>query len=693
MPGEPTLWPKLNIEDADGTETNDNGDKIYATTNLQGIQPKTIAHVFLVDEATGEEVYLTEGRLYGPPVFITTKGGTAIQLTFTGSASYLQEIAVYMIELAKSLGISSGDDWGARDGTSSTSSIVTTLKTKGLSVGILELLKEAGLDHNLYLNLVWRMLRLSQRLQIVDNPKSLGYFQDTNLGTLLDKTIGQASSTQSIANIIMYVLQLIRYLTFNIPAPSFLNAKYVGPNASTEITKNEATSTDPAQETDPSSPEEEQDVLINSIANCTISNSSELEMNDWVMIPEMAMAPPPRCNVIFPIEYQQLTYAPNFDQRPTRSIGRLSGRAALQETSSDALVFPESLRSKYEEYTDYTSAEEKYRGIILSQFNMDRPEYLDDLGSDYIKGYLEQSYELRKWTGSCQIAAGPASTTLNLRAVPGFPALILQRNGQHLLAHMEAVNHSFDIDQGSWTSYTLSTARPYDAKTPVSGTAIWNQHAFFDQKSIGIRVYPLILGKYFETIEGLNSEEADDLSILKHLYTAGMSDAEVSTAKSAEDAVANAVDSLWEEYKDYKYPDIFAYNYGRRIPITREHLFENFYEATMTTDKMMVVGGYTLETNSLSVAGEDQNLVIGQNITEDTRVSGCFVKERQDCYIRPAATMFYGDGIARSASEALDILIAYDDDQNSATNTKSPGLAIQEETVQTAANIGEPDAI
>jgi hypothetical protein len=321
---------------------------------------------------------------------------------------------------------------------------------------------------------------------------------------------------------------------------------------------------------------------------------------------------------------------------------------------------------------------------------MDRPEYLDDLGSDYIKGYLEQSFELRKWMGACQISAGPAQTTLNLRAVPGLPALILQRNEQHLLAHMESVSHTFDVDQGAWTSYRFSAPRPYDSIAPVSGTAIWNEHEFFDQKNIGSRIYPLILGKFFETIEGLNSEESDDMSILKHLYTIGMEESEVEAAKSATDAVKNAVEALWNEYKDHEYPDIYAYNYGRRIPITRKHLFEDFYEATITADEFMVVGGYTLETNAVSVAGEDQILEEGENITEDTRVSGCFIKERQDCYLRPAATLYYGDDIARAASEALDILITFDDDQTNALNTKSPGLTPQEAVEETAVNTEEP---
>lgn len=659
IPGNPLLWPKLNITDADGSETDPDGHKIYAKYEMQGIQPKTIAHVFVVDESTGEEVFLTEGRLAGSPSFSMAKDGTVIHLTFIGSPSYMMEIAMYMADQAKTLGISSSSDWGSRDGAATTSSIVSTLKSEGLSDGILKLLKDSGQKKNAYLNLVWRLLRLEQRIQIINNPKALGYFNESNMAKILDKTIGRTSSTQPISHVIMSILRLLRYITYNVPAPSFLNAKYQGPTASSEV----------IAEGDEDSPEGEDEVIINSINDCSISNGDELKMNDWIMAPEMPMAPPPRCNVIFPIEYQRVSYAPSFDQRPTRGIGRLSGRATLSETSKDALVFPEELRGKLEEYTHFTSAEEKYRGIILSQFNMDRPEYFNDLDSDYVRGYLEQSFEASKWNGQCQISQGAAGSTLNLRPVAGFSALVLLRNGQHIIAHLEAVKHSFDLEQGAWTSYVLSNARPYDAEVPVSGSALWNRHEFFDQKNIGIRIYPMILGRFFDTIDQLNSEENDDLSILKHLFRAGMSESDVEEAKSASDAVAKAVDALWDEYKEHKYPDIYAYNYGRRIPITREHLFNDFYNAQMSTDKMMIIGGYRLETNQVTVSGGEESIEPGQNISEDTKLSGCFVKERQECYTIPAATLFFGDGVARDSSEALDILTEYVADSKAGTLT------------------------
>jgi hypothetical protein len=50
-----------------------------------------------------------------------------------------------------------------------------------------------------------------------------------------------------------------------------------------------------------------------------------------------------------------------------------------------------------------------------------------------------------------------------------------------------------------------------------------------------------------------------------------------------------------------------------------------------------------------------------EDAMDDIKPMGCFIKERQECYIRPAARLFYGRGVARDASELLDILQEIDD--------------------------------
>lgn len=648
LPPDPRWISKCIIKAADGSEKDEEtGLPIRATYTLSGIQPKTLFHVFVEDEALGETSFIGSARLYSYQL-VTSKEGTFPVIVAVGSNYFMQEVATYMIETSRGLSMSS-ENWGSRSGTSQTSSIVSKLKQHGLARGIKELLQDAGLNSNQACNLTWKLLNLDHSIVVQDNSKAMGYFDATKLGVLLDKTIGASSSRQPIAAIVLHVMNLIRYLAINVPAPSFINAKYGGidePDAEfipTEMTAPEG-----------------------GVGSLSIDNPDELIMNDMLFMPQMPFAPPPRCNVILPSQYDTLSLGDTPTQRPTRGIGRIGGTGALSENyNSNAIYFPEDFREGLRAHgKQHATPEECYRGIVMSALSYNRPEYIKDMGSDYVKAFSAQSFLAQVYASrSLAIGSGAHGCPLNLKPVPGFPVAVLARNGCHYVGFLESIRHVLDIDSGCYTLYqAITNVRPYDEPTPDYAGDTWFDD-MYKPENVGIYVYPALLGRYQTSLEYINTEERDDMSILKHLYNdPEMTEAEVKAAKQDKYAIKNAIDLLWDEYSGCEYPEIYAYNYGKRITQSVKQVMVDFHGADMSSDEFIASGGYSLKTNSVTLRNmEELGLEVGATIPNDARIAGAFCKERQECYTEIAANMYFGINIARGPTEALDLLVSPED--------------------------------
>jgi len=644
LPPDPRWSSKTIIQAADGSAVDEeSGLPIRATYELAGLQPKTIFHIFVSDEATGETTFLGEARLKHFEL-VTSQDGTSPTIVAVGSAYFMQEVAMYMVETSRGLEMS-GEDWGSRAGTTQTSSVVSKLKSEGLAKGILALLKDAGLNSNQACNLTWKLLNLDHRIVVQDNSKAMGYFDQTKLGTMLDKAIGATSSREPIASIIMYVMDLIRYITLNVPAPSFINAQYSNLESADATAVNELTMSIPV-----------------GTGSLEISNTEDLILNDLVFMPQIPFAPPPRCNVIFPSQYDTMTLADAPDNRPTRGIGRIAGSGVLSESyNANAIYMPEDFRAGLQAHgKQYVTPEECYRGVIMGALSYNRPEYIKDMGSDYVKAYTTQSY-IAQMAASRMISVGGGSKgcPLNLKPVPGFPVAVLARNGLHCLGYLESIRHVLDIDAGCYTFYSSIThARPYTDPTPDYAGDLWFDD-MYKPENIGAYVYPSLLGRYITTLDTINTELQDDMSILKHLFSnPEMTDDEVKTAKQDEKAIQNALDALWSEYSVSPYPEIYTYNYGRRINQGVRQVLEDFMGSDLSSDEFIARGGYTMKTNSVTLRNtEESGLEIGATIPDGSRLAGCFCKERQECYEEIAANLHFGINVARGPAEALDLLV------------------------------------
>lgn len=612
--------------------------------DAHGVQPKSAVHIFEKDEKTGEEIFITEGRVTQTR-YVSNDVTAMLEVIAEGNLSYALETQMFMTDLSRDLGITTGFS-SNRTGTATGSSVINTLVDEGLADGIVKLMEQAGTGANDYLNLVWRLFRIKQHIQVINNPEALGHFNSTRLRTMLSKRMDQIPNRQAIISLILFVLDTIRYFIVNTVAPSFINAQYEDDYSRT-----------------PSTDEIEPD-------------GDELETNQILIMPSMMFAPPPRCNVIFPCQYKSFQYDEDFSKRPTRGFARKSSTATLNETASTdrLIILPEEVAQGVRDHGQYwSSPEEKYRGQIMSAFSYQRPEFLDEMGSDFVRGYMKIQYEQSKYANNA-LALGDC--TFNIKPIIGLPTLVFCRDGNHKIAVLKGLSVEHSPERNPQVVYTFDSPRPYDEPIPKEATELWYEQEMFAQKHIGTRIFPLIIGETYayalqedppldpETQEALgdtsssdsSSNTSVDLSILAILAASGMTDAEIEAAKEAATAIKTAADAIYSEYRNSGNLDMYAYYFGRRKPIGIKQLMSDLYGARSSSDLFSFAGGYTAETNSLNLRdGSEIEKEIGEPIPDDMDIGGCFYLEKQNAILEAANTVL-GMALSSIAMEMTQFL-------------------------------------
>ena len=639
IPYHPSLWPpKWKIEKrADDAETivDENGLTIINDVTVSGMQPQTRVQVFVNDPHSGESVLLQEGRIIGTVQRIRNVDNTYIAFTAFCSGAYPQEIQLYMSDRSRSLGISSSSDWSGELGAASPSEIASRIQSAGLSQGILAELENAGLNSNFFLHILWRMMRYDRRFMVIDNPQALGYFNGSRLKTIFEKTISKYENKDSIARVIQYILLLLRYNSFNVPFPSFIASESA--EASGEI---EDLSLDEAID----------------IETATI--------NDFVCCPSLTNAPPPRCNVIFPNQYGQRNSAFSFSQQPTRMIVRATGTGKItQDSASDIVVKPDNMREKIISDRNYNSPEETYRGIVFSSGGLKAPEFMSEMGSDYVKGFYSASWDKVQSQLGEDIGSGP----FNPRIIPGLPVLVLDPDGNHIVGDVD-VTHVLQADGTKATAYKIYNARPYDDPIASNSGDLWYEQNIFGPEHIGIYFYPHIIGKYDGENLDLDWTE-QDLSILAVLNTGELSDEDLRAAKEDQYAIKNAADVIFEEYNRAVNKGEYARRFGRRSQIGFREFLEDFYHCSISSDEYMATGGYTLATNTISTVDNEvmNEIELGERIPDDATIRGCYFRERQEAYVQAMQFFIktknipinqtYMDGALNASRDAIRSLI------------------------------------
>ena len=636
IPYHPSLWPpvfEVTKRPDDSEEiVDDHGITIVNDVNVSGMQPHTRIQVFVTDPYSGEPVWLQEGKIMGGVTLQSSADQAMISFSAMCSGVYPLEIQMFMVDKSRSLGISEGSDWNGELGASSPGDIASRIESAGLGQGIISELKNAGLNSNYFLHILWRQMRYDKRIFVVDNPKALGFFNGSRLSTMFDKTLSKHKNKDSIAKVISYIMGLLRYNSYNLAFPSFIDETQTLPPIPEEAE-------DATEETPEGIPEENTDVR-------------ELMINDLVYSPGLLLAPPPRCNVVFPNQYGQLTQKFLYSGMPTRMIVRATGEGKLSMGDGEAVVMPEDMKQDLLDDKNYNSPEETYRGIVFSSGSMSAPEVMGEMDSDYVKGFYRKAYDESKQGIQVQLGSCP----FNPRPVPGLPILILQKDGNHIIGNLDGLSHSFNPNGAATTQYGISGARPYDTPITEHGGDFWYESNLFAPEHIGIYFYPKVLGKYADERHDVEWED-DDMSILALLYNHEMTPEEVKEAKVDPMAMKNASDLLFEEYQNTPNKQEFSRRLGRRSQITFNQLIRDFYGCSISEDQMMATGGYSIATNSISTFSDTMpesteedsdaadeglgieveefpaSLVLGDKIPDDAKIRGCYTKERQMAYI------------------------------------------------------------
>lgn len=594
-----------SVTKASGDSKTEDGLTIVNDFDIYGTQPDTVVQLFAYDEYYKINYLIQEGRQVGPVYahHVNSPPHHTVTLTAICSGNYMYECYRYILDRGNSLGLT-GNDWEGRLATMSYSDFAGILRDKGISQGIIELLKNAGSNGTLRLNILWRLMRLERRMQLVDNPKALGYFEGSRLDKILEKTIDKMNGTVPIAQLILTLLRLLDYRFLNVPAPAWIDAKYGA---------------------------------TGSVADVALQNAGEVEVGDLIFMPDVGqIAPPPRCNVIFPCDYDEYLTGQNFSNTPSRMISRISGRGALQG-GSDAettLILPDEVADGIQQEGRYfNSPQEIYSGIHHVTSTLNRPEYVDDMGSDYVKNYLTMQF----WKEQHNQILTVSSRFLNLKPVPGFPFLILSKNGQHKIGRLEQLSFTYVAGGQCATVYGLNGVRPYDVEITESEGGVWLEHQFFAQQHIGAYLYPKLLGPFYESGEVTGGEEdapAEDLSILAHLNDdPDIPVDELEERKSDPGAIKTCVEMLYDEYRKTASQVMYARLYGMRTPITKKNWLQHFHKCVMSEDGDIALGGYSIQTNSVTLVGGGENAVAaGEKISDNDEIAGCYYKERQSAY-------------------------------------------------------------
>jgi len=263
---------------------------------------------------------------------------------------------------------------------------------------------------------------------------------------MITKFVGEMGGNNTVLNCIQRLLGLIFHSHVTAPFPSFINDK-------------------PAQ---------------------------------FLIKPDAYMIPPPKCNVVFPNQYQTLDFQRNFFKEPTRLIMQptvpiASGYIPVKsqfvapeffdkyytkEDNPDPFPVDNSLAihsgvyyssksstSRDAELISYAEAMKGHNtafignipGVVYLIANDQRGEFNKNQAFRSIAKYFFDTMRYGSRTFS-------VNGKFNMAPVPGFPALFVDSGDseQNILANLTGVTHIFSATQGTSTMYHLDKARFVD---------------------------------------------------------------------------------------------------------------------------------------------------------------------------------------------------------------------------------------
>ena len=198
-------------------------------------------------------------------------------------------------------------------------------------------------------------------------------------------------------------------------------------------------------------------------------------LNYTIIKPDTTFLVPPACNIVFPHQYNTVTYQRNELEEPTR----LFLRTSLIFTGQDKWLTERFYAPDFEVFNQLLYQQGGYlkrmASVLLPHEEFTGPNPIEawqnDIAAFVQKGarreYLAKLADYLFWKYRFATRTLNASMPLNLDLVPGYPGLIMEGVGprlsitKHWLGHIQTLVHSVD-QAGGWTHVTMTGARLHD---------------------------------------------------------------------------------------------------------------------------------------------------------------------------------------------------------------------------------------
>jgi len=423
-------------------------DISFEPPNFRGLQPGTIMQVFYQDKDDWKLLFDGTVQVIGSQESFMSK---VTQISAVDMSEFWASIPQYFLDKSKS-GYPPGDYLLGRENANSIkvrgesvkieSKFVSLFRKHGLYKGMQKIL-ELIPNINPYYKGVEDRLKLSKRFKVIENFYASQLFAKSKLWKDLGNRLALLGGKKSILDVLNTTMAVVRYLF--VPNPSY------------------------------------------SLIDDTVNN--------MLFVPNLFIKVPPRCNTIFPEDYNSIRpSAIDFRSIPTRVTSILQNPYSTSSKPAVKIFVEPEEHSKELARGNYTyfSDEEFYRGPVRSNKIIYSNLYAQSgTKSDaYSKQATKFDYYMQRYAAS-QIEVSCGSIIPDL--VVGFPILVLVYPKNHLLGRL--VSHTISIDtNGQLVSQLgIDCVRHYNAPEPPSFDK-WFQPDLFSNEYIGRGVYLDTLG-------------------------------------------------------------------------------------------------------------------------------------------------------------------------------------------------------
>jgi len=198
-------------------------------------------------------------------------------------------------------------------------------------------------------------------------------------------------------------------------------------------------------------------------------------LNYTVVKPDSSFFVPPVCNVIFPHQYNSISYQRNYLSEPTRMFMRTS----LFFTGSDKWLTERFYAPDFDVFNEFLHLKGGYLSR-MSEILLPHEEQVGinpimgwqpDIGAYVAKGarreYLARVADYEFWKARFAQRSLNVSGPFNPEVIPGYPGVVMDRVGsgteanRHFIGQVAVVTHAID-QTGGWTYLTMTQARVHD---------------------------------------------------------------------------------------------------------------------------------------------------------------------------------------------------------------------------------------